>query len=122
MDVGQAVVAAAGVDQSLAPIRRTFTLDDVTSVASPLGIERTVLVQVLADATETVEFLALASGTDLVAGVVGWVAPVTEAGMRTRRICLSVGTRWLGPAGRTVHEGGATLDVPRPWHTSPSTS
>jgi L-fuconolactonase len=57
----------------MAPIRRTFTLDDVASVVAPLGIERTVLVQVLADAAETVEFLALAAGTDLVAGVVGWV-------------------------------------------------
>lgn len=60
-------------EPQLAPIRRTFTLDDFTSLASPLGIERTILVQVLADAAETVEFLALASGTDRVAGVVGWV-------------------------------------------------
>ncbi|WP_049573827.1 amidohydrolase family protein [Nonomuraea sp. SBT364] len=56
----------------LAPIRRTYTLDDLAGPAAAAGVSRTVLVQVLPDLAETREFLALAAGSDLVAGVVGW--------------------------------------------------
>ncbi|WP_188189933.1 amidohydrolase family protein [Nonomuraea sp. SYSU D8015] len=59
--------------QEMAPIRRTFTLDDLAGPAAAAGVTRTVLVQVLPDLAETVEFLALAAASDLVAGVVGWV-------------------------------------------------
>ena len=50
-------------------IRRDFTLRDFPGT----GIDRTILVQVLADAAETGEFLAAAAASDLVAGVVGWM-------------------------------------------------
>ncbi|BFV55673.1 amidohydrolase family protein [Kitasatospora sp. CMC57] len=56
----------------LAPIRRDFTLDGLARETRATGIDRTVLVQVLPDPAETAEFLALAAGSDLVAGVVGW--------------------------------------------------
>ena len=56
----------------LASIRRTFTVADFAAVAAAAGIERSVLVQVLPDADETREFLALAADSPLVAGVVGW--------------------------------------------------
>lgn len=59
--------------QEMAPIRRTFTLDDLAPLAAAAGIERTVLVQVLPEVQETKEFLALAASSPLVAGVVGWV-------------------------------------------------
>ncbi|MFI7700420.1 amidohydrolase family protein [Nonomuraea sp. NPDC049480] len=59
--------------EPMAPIRRTFTLDDLAPPAAAAGVTRTVLVQVLPDLAETVEFLALAAASDLVAGVVGWV-------------------------------------------------
>ncbi|MCA2221875.1 amidohydrolase family protein [Nonomuraea aurantiaca] len=59
--------------EKLAPIRRTFTLDRLAEHAAAAGVGRTVLVQVLPDLTETVEFLALAAESELVAGVVGWV-------------------------------------------------
>ncbi|MCX4820838.1 amidohydrolase family protein [Streptomyces sp. NBC_01142] len=56
----------------LAPIRRTFTLEDLTPDARAAGVRATVLVQTVTVAEETPEFLALADSHDLVAGVVGW--------------------------------------------------
>jgi L-fuconolactonase len=68
---------------ALAPIRRDFSLDDLEHEASSAGVGVTVLVQTIAVAEETPEFLALAAASPLVAGVVGWVdltAPdVTDA-------------------------------------------
>ncbi|MEV0614317.1 amidohydrolase family protein [Nonomuraea sp. NPDC050404] len=57
----------------MAPVRRTYTLDDLAGPAAAAGVTRTVLVQVLADLAETREFLNLAARSELVAGVVGWV-------------------------------------------------
>ncbi|MGX9887915.1 amidohydrolase family protein [Streptomyces sp. NPDC002276] len=56
----------------LQPIRRDFTLTDLEPEARAAGVDRTVLVQTIAVAEETPEFLALAEAHDLVAGVVGW--------------------------------------------------
>ncbi|MCF6475928.1 amidohydrolase [Nonomuraea sp. MG754425] len=57
----------------MAPVRRTYTLDDLAGPAAASGVEATVLVQVLPDPDETREFLTLAAGSELVAGVVGWI-------------------------------------------------
>lgn len=57
----------------LEPIRRSFALADFAAASAARGVDRSILVQVLADARETFEFLALAAGSPLVAGVVGWV-------------------------------------------------
>ncbi|MEU0568763.1 amidohydrolase family protein [Nonomuraea sp. NPDC005983] len=59
--------------EPVAPIRRTYTLDDLTEHAAAAGVSATVLVQVLPDLAETAEFLALAAKSELVAGVVGWI-------------------------------------------------
>ncbi|MFC4533165.1 amidohydrolase family protein [Sphaerisporangium dianthi] len=56
----------------VAPIHRDFTLTDFAATAAEAEIGRSVLVQVLPDAEETREFLALAARSDSVAGVVGW--------------------------------------------------
>ncbi|WP_306319906.1 MULTISPECIES: amidohydrolase [unclassified Streptomyces] len=56
----------------LAPIRRAFTLDELTPELRAAGVDATVLVQTVTVAEETPEFLALAERGDLVAGVVGW--------------------------------------------------
>jgi L-fuconolactonase len=56
----------------LAPIRRSFSLDDLAPEARAAGVHATVLVQTVTVAEETPEFLAIADGSDLVAGVVGW--------------------------------------------------
>jgi L-fuconolactonase len=60
-------------------LRRDFTLTDLAAEAKAAGIDRTVLVQVLADLAETAEFLALADGSELVAGVVGWADLTSDA-------------------------------------------
>jgi L-fuconolactonase len=57
---------------AMAPIRRSFGLADLVTAASAAGVTGTILVQVLADPAETRDFLTLADGSDLVAGVVGW--------------------------------------------------
>ncbi|MFC0849258.1 amidohydrolase family protein [Streptomyces noboritoensis] len=54
----------------LAPLRRTFALDELRAQAS--GVAATVLVQTVTVAEETPEFLALAEDDPLVRGVVGW--------------------------------------------------
>jgi L-fuconolactonase len=59
-------------EPGMAPVRRDFVLADLASEAEAAGVDRTVLVQVLPDAVETAEFLALAAGSELVAGVIGW--------------------------------------------------
>lgn len=62
----------------LEPLRRDFTVDDLVPDAEAAGVDRTVLIQVLADVGETAEFLALADASELIAGVVGW-ADLTSA-------------------------------------------
>ncbi|WP_371651597.1 MULTISPECIES: amidohydrolase [unclassified Streptomyces] len=56
----------------LAPLRRTFTLDQLRGEADAAGVAATVLVQTVTVAEETPEFLALAGDDPLVRGVVGW--------------------------------------------------
>ncbi|MHC5908241.1 amidohydrolase family protein [Streptomyces sp. S6] len=64
-------------EPGLAPIRRTFGLDDLTRSASRaiLGhrLTTSVLVQCLPSVPETRELLALADGSPSVGAVVGWV-------------------------------------------------
>lgn len=74
----------------LAPIRRDFTVADLSPVAAAAGIDRTVLVQVLPDVAETADFLALAAVEDLVAGVVGWV-DLTDDGIGDTLTALRAG-------------------------------
>ncbi|MEU0073608.1 amidohydrolase family protein [Streptomyces sp. NPDC006332] len=54
------------------PLRRDFTMADLQPEADAAGVDRTVLVQTVTVAEETPEFLALAAGHELIAGVVGW--------------------------------------------------
>ncbi|MEU1404912.1 amidohydrolase family protein [Streptomyces sp. NPDC005728] len=56
----------------LQPLRRNFTLTDLEPEARAAGVDRTLLVQTVTVPEETPEFLALAAGHELVAGVVGW--------------------------------------------------
>jgi L-fuconolactonase len=54
-----------------AAIRRDYTPADLRAAAP--GIDATVLVQVLPDLDESIEFLATAAAEPLIAGVVGWI-------------------------------------------------
>jgi L-fuconolactonase len=58
---------------ALRPLRRNFGLDELAPQATAAGVTATVLVQTITVPEETPEFLALAGGHDLVAGVVGWI-------------------------------------------------
>ena len=57
----------------LAPLRRNFMLSDLEPEAAAEGVTSTVLVQTVTEPGETPEMLALAAGSDLIAGLVGWV-------------------------------------------------
>jgi L-fuconolactonase len=57
----------------MAPLRRSFGIDDLAPRATAAGITATVVVQTVADITETEELLDLALETPLVTGVVGYV-------------------------------------------------
>ena len=57
----------------LAPLRRNFMLSDLEPEAAAEGVTSTVLVQTVTEPDETPEMLALAAGSDLIAGVIGWV-------------------------------------------------
>ncbi|MDX2973523.1 amidohydrolase family protein [Kribbella solani] len=61
------------VGPELDPIRRSFSIDDLVPLAATADVTATVLVQTVSLLEETVEFLEVAAGNELVAGVVGWV-------------------------------------------------
>jgi L-fucono-1,5-lactonase len=62
----------------LGPLRRDFLLADYPGPAA--GVTASVVVQTVVQPEETPELLALAAGSDLVAGVVGW-ADLTDPGI-----------------------------------------
>ncbi|MDX2818330.1 amidohydrolase family protein [Streptomyces sp. PA03-5A] len=70
-------------EPDMTPVRRDFTLEDLSPLALAAGIDRTILVQVLPDTDETADFLALASTGDTVAGVVGWLDLTSDCLPRT---------------------------------------
>jgi L-fuconolactonase len=72
----------------LAPIRRDFTGSDYAATAAEAQIGRSVLVQVLPDAEETREFLALAARSPIIAAVVGW-ADLTRPDLADELAALS---------------------------------
>jgi L-fuconolactonase len=65
---------------ALPSLNRPFDLSQLEQVAAPLGVSATLLVQVLNDPAETEEFLALASASEFIAGVIGWV-DLTDPGV-----------------------------------------
>lgn len=58
--------------EALTPIRRPYTVDDLAAAAGA-EVTATVLVQTVSSTAETEEFLATAAGSELIAGVIGWV-------------------------------------------------
>ena len=59
--------------EELAAIRQRFGPEDLAPLVERAGIERTILVQTTSSLEETREFLATASATPFIEGVVGWV-------------------------------------------------
>jgi L-fuconolactonase len=59
-------------EEELAPLRRSFTVADLSSVAAAEGVTCTVAVQTLGDPADTADLLAIAGAGGLVRAVVGW--------------------------------------------------
>ncbi|OXM63316.1 amidohydrolase family protein [Amycolatopsis vastitatis] len=74
-------------------IRRDYTPADLRAAAS--GIDATVLVQVLPDLDESIEFLATAAAEPLIAGVVGWIDLTGSAARDIERLRSAPGGELL---------------------------
>jgi len=61
------------MDDSVAPIRKDFLPEDLESLAKPVGVLSTVVVQAAPTVAETEFLLSLAADHALISGVVGWV-------------------------------------------------
>ena len=61
------------VGDSMAPINRNFSLDDLKRESNPYGISKVVTVQTVTNYLETPRLLETALADDFVAGVVGWL-------------------------------------------------
>jgi L-fuconolactonase len=89
----------------MAPIRRTFTVDDLRPAARAAGVDATVLVQTVTIAAETPEMLALAAADPLVAGVVGWTDLTSPAvADELARLAGGPGGGWLVSIRHQVQE------------------
>lgn len=122
----------------LRPIYRNVGPDDLRPLLKAAGIDRTILIQVAPCVAETDRLLDIATATEFVAGVVGWVDLETEGGiadlerMSTRRGFVGVrpmmqsipDVNWmlrpsLGPALEAVQQLGLTFDaLVQPRHLS----
>jgi L-fuconolactonase len=78
----------------MAPIRRSFGVDDLRPAAAAAGVTATVLVQTVTVAAETPEMLALAAADPLIAGVVGWTDLTSPA------VADEIARLAAGPGGR----------------------
>ena len=61
------------ISDRMLPIRRSFPVTEFHRVAEPCGVVGSILVQCVADLSETSEYLALAAVDPLIMGVVGYV-------------------------------------------------
>jgi L-fuconolactonase len=73
--------------RALAPLRRNFLLGDYQPLARANGVTASVVVQTVTVPGETPELLALATTSDLIAGVVGWT-DLTAPGIADRIAAL----------------------------------
>jgi L-fuconolactonase len=84
------------VGEEMAPVRRSFGIDEFAGLAQASGIAASVVVQTVADITETEELLDLAAETPFVAGVVGWVdVAAPDVGDQLDRLMSRSSGVWL---------------------------
>ena len=81
---------------AMAPIDRSFDLDELRPQAAAEGVTATVLVQTVLDPAETPELLALADADPLVGAVTGW-ADLTAPSLADDLAALAA-----GPGGRLL--------------------
>ena len=93
----------------MAPIRRSWSMDDLRPEAEAAGIDATVLVQTVPSEDETREFLALAEADPMVAAVTGWVdLTAPDVGDRIAGLLEAPGGQYL----RAIRHG--VQDEPNP--------
>ncbi|WP_433012379.1 amidohydrolase family protein [Kribbella sp. CA-294648] len=93
------------VGEELAPIRRDFSIDDLAPLAAAAGVTSTVLVQTVGVLAETGEFLEVAAGNELVAGVVGWVdLTAPDVGDLLAELKARPDGEWLKGIRHQVHD------------------
>jgi L-fuconolactonase len=84
------------VPDTMAPIRRSFGIDEFAAEARGNGVDSSVVVQTIAGITETEELLELAAASTLVAGVVGWVdVGAPDVGDQLDRLLARPSGSWL---------------------------
>jgi L-fuconolactonase len=83
--------------EAMAPISRSFGIDEFTAQARPCRIAASIVVQTVAEISETEELLELAAATShRVAGVVGWVDLAgADVGDQLDRLQAMPSGRWL---------------------------
>lgn len=82
---------------ALAPIRRSYDLDDLRAHTTAAGVDHTVVVQTVPDIDETRELLVQAQDSDgLIAGVVGWVD------LRDPEVGRAIEALRAGPGGQRL--------------------
>jgi L-fuconolactonase len=101
---------------AMAPIRRSFSIGDLCPEAAAAGVTATVVVQTVADVTETEELLDLAETTPLIAGVVGYVdLAASDVGEQLDQLQERPSGAWLAGIRSPVQ------DEPDPgWLTRPA--
>jgi L-fuconolactonase len=81
---------------AMAPLRRSFGVEDLAPQAAAAGVAATVVVQTVAAVAETEELLDLADVTHLVAGVVGYVdVAAPDVGDQLDRLQARPSGAWL---------------------------
>jgi L-fuconolactonase len=84
------------VADTMAPIRRSFAIEEFAAEATSNGVTASVLVQTVADIRETEELLDMAASLPLVAGVVGWVDVASpDVGDRLDQLLARPSGSWL---------------------------
>jgi L-fuconolactonase len=84
------------VGAEVAPLRRNFAVTDLTAALAGHDVDGTVVVQTVADVTETEELLDLAMAEPLIAGVVGYVdVAAPDVGAQIDRLQQRASGRWL---------------------------
>jgi L-fuconolactonase len=101
---------------AMAPLRRSFGIDDLAPDAAAAGITTTIVVQTIADVGETEELLDLAEATPLIHGVVGYVnLAAPDVGEQLDRLQDRPSGAWLAGIRNPIQ------DEPDPgWLTRPA--
>ena len=95
---------------AVAPLLRDFLPSDLAPLAGRTGVRRTILVQAAETEAETEFMLELAAGTDLVAGVVGWL-DMTRDDFPARLAACRARPKWVGLRPMLQeHDPAAILD------------